>query len=128
MEGLKIKRAQPGGMVSRIAVSMLIALLVLGRQPVYAGEQEIKQPAIQEQKDIEYGQAEGESLRLDLYRPADDTAAVDSRNRFLRHPGLIFIHGGGWRGDGHGHAQAHSARGTPGIPVDGGVRGSGVRH
>ncbi|MEX2288275.1 MAG: alpha/beta hydrolase [Planctomycetaceae bacterium] len=37
---------------------------------------------------IEYGEAEGKSLQLDMYRPKNLTKKV---------PALIFIHGGGWK-------------------------------
>ena len=41
------------------------------------------------EKDIEYGNANGHPLQLDLYRPANLTGPV---------PALLFIHGGGWKG------------------------------
>lgn len=41
-----------------------------------------------EQKEIEYGKVGDRALLLNLYRPAEVDGAV---------PGLIFIHGGGWR-------------------------------
>ena len=37
---------------------------------------------------VEYGEAGGKPLQLDIYRPKSLTRAV---------PGLVFIHGGGWR-------------------------------
>jgi len=42
------------------------------------------------EKNVEYGREGGEPLLLDLYAPVDDHAGV--------HPGLVFIHGGGWTG------------------------------
>ena len=45
-------------------------------------------PGIKEEKDIVYGTGGGESLALDLYSPEALSAPV---------PGIIFIHGGGWR-------------------------------
>jgi len=43
---------------------------------------------VTEEKDIEYGRVGSKPLQLDLYRPAQLGAPV---------PGLIFIHGGGWK-------------------------------
>ena len=40
------------------------------------------------EKDIEYGNAGGHSLQLDLYRPAKIAKPV---------PALLFIHGGAWK-------------------------------
>jgi acetyl esterase/lipase len=52
---------------------------------------------IKVRKNIEYGQAGGESLKLDLYRPEDGSG--------LR-PGLVFVHGGGWcEGDKEGWSE-----------------------
>jgi acetyl esterase/lipase len=45
-------------------------------------------PGIKEEKDIVYGTGGGEPLALDLYSPEGLSAPV---------PGIIFIHGGGWR-------------------------------
>lgn len=53
---------------------------------------------ILEQKDIEYGNVDGRALVLDLYRPADVAAPA---------PGLIFIHGGGWRSGNKKDYQYH---------------------
>lgn len=41
-------------------------------------------------RDVEYGKAGGESLRLDIYLPRDRSEEL--------HPAVIYIHGGGWRG------------------------------
>jgi len=58
------------------------------------------------EKDIEYGNADGTALQLDLYRPATAEGAV---------PGLIFVHGGGWtegrRSDMSYHAAHFAERG-----------------
>lgn len=45
--------------------------------------------SVREVKDIEYGNADGHALLLDLYLPKDARKPV---------PGLIFVHGGGWKG------------------------------
>ena len=59
------------------------------------------------EKDIEYGNADGHSLQLDLYRPAKTTKPV---------PALLFIHGGAWksgkRQDYHFYTAAYAKRGT----------------
>ena len=44
---------------------------------------------VAEHKDIEYGRVGARSLQLDLFTPTNLTHSV---------PGLIFIHGGGWKG------------------------------
>ncbi len=44
--------------------------------------------SVEEQKDIEYGKVGDTSLQLDLYSP---------KNLIEKRPGMIFIHGGGWR-------------------------------
>jgi acetyl esterase/lipase len=49
---------------------------------------QITPPEIRHAKDIEYGRAGDRPLLLDLYTPRDLKAPV---------PGLIFIHGGGWK-------------------------------
>ncbi|MDQ2730748.1 MAG: alpha/beta hydrolase, partial [Armatimonadota bacterium] len=58
--------------------------------------------------DLEYGRADGESLRLDLYVPAHDLFPTV-------HPALIFVHGGGWSGGDKGEytdkAQEMAGRG-----------------
>jgi acetyl esterase/lipase len=63
------------------------------QKAVVSGKVElIKQPeqvpeGIEEVKDIEYGNVNGRSLQLDLYRPKDLKEPA---------PALVFIHGGGW--------------------------------
>jgi acetyl esterase/lipase len=47
-------------------------------------------PFVDVQKDVVYGQVDGESLKLDLYQ----TPAAGGALR----PGIVFIHGGGWSG------------------------------
>ena len=58
------------------------------------------------QKDIEYGNADGHPLHLDLYRPAKLTRPV---------PALLFIHGGAWksgkRQDYHFYTAAFARKG-----------------
>ena len=58
------------------------------------------------EKDIEYGNAGGHSLQLDLYRPAKITKPV---------PALLFIHGGAWksgkRQDYHFYTAAYAKKG-----------------
>ncbi|HEY3281680.1 MAG TPA: alpha/beta hydrolase [Armatimonadota bacterium] len=55
-------------------------------------------PVVTVSKDVEYGTAAGESLKLDLYLPAEP--ATKPR------PALLFVHGGGWcEGDKSGTAD-----------------------
>ena len=58
------------------------------------------------EKDIEYGNAGGHPLQLDLYRPANLTRPV---------PALLFIHGGAWksgkRQDYHVYTAAYAKKG-----------------
>ena len=58
------------------------------------------------EKDIEYGNADGHPLHLDLYRPAKLTRPV---------PALLFIHGGAWksgkRQDYHFYTAAFARKG-----------------
>lgn len=78
-----------------LALLALLAItgnvLALPRHMVLAGKTRLVKTEITRQKDVEYGIAEGESLKLDLFLPAAQTAG---RTR----PGIIFIHGGGWSG------------------------------
>jgi acetyl esterase/lipase len=46
-------------------------------------------PGVVEEKNLEYGNTGGHSLRLDLFHPEKTAAAV---------PAIIFIHGGAWSG------------------------------
>jgi acetyl esterase/lipase len=73
---------------------MLALVLTLGR-PSFIPDAGIstrvlQSAAVRVEKDMEYGRAGGESLKLDLYLPAEDRAAL--------RPGIVFIHGGGWSG------------------------------
>ncbi|MCH2593588.1 MAG: alpha/beta hydrolase [Pedosphaera sp.] len=58
------------------------------------------------ERDIEYGNADGHSLQLDLYRPATIANPV---------PALLFIHGGAWksgkRQDYHFYTAAYAKKG-----------------
>ena len=45
-------------------------------------------PGVVERKDIEYGRVGDRSLQLDLYTPTGEHEPL---------PGLVFIHGGGWK-------------------------------
>jgi len=58
------------------------------------------------EKDIEYGNADGHSLQLDLYRPAETPKPA---------PALLFIHGGAWkkgkRQDYHFYTAAYAKKG-----------------
>lgn len=54
-------------------------------------------PNVELQENIEYGKVGDRSLQLDLYKPKDLKGKV---------PGLIFIHGGGWKA---GHRQDYRA-------------------
>jgi acetyl esterase/lipase len=80
--------------------AVLASIILMGTGPIaftppaYAdttarkkGEVEAR---VEVRKDVEYGRVDAESLKLDLYLPAEQTAAL--------RPGLVFIHGGGWSG------------------------------
>lgn len=54
---------------------------------------------VEERLDVEYGQVDGTSLLLNLYRPRVLDKAV---------PGLIFIHGGGWRSGDRGDYKVYT--------------------
>lgn len=70
--------------------ALLLALLFLC--PVRAAD-----PEIEFQRDIEYGQAGGESLKLNLSIPKGGTGRL---------PAVVVIHGGAWRaGDRAGHDE-----------------------
>lgn len=63
--------------------------LLLGRLDVVDPETDWPVPdSVEEDLDIEYGKVGGTSLKLDLYSP---------KNLMVKRPGLIFIHGGGWK-------------------------------
>lgn len=53
------------------------------------------------EKDVVYGNAGGEDLKLDIYRPESDATS---------HPVVLLIHGGGWAG---GDKTAHQYIGVP---------------
>lgn len=40
------------------------------------------------ERDVQYGEAGGQKLRLDVFQPAGETAV---------HPAVVLVHGGGWR-------------------------------
>jgi acetyl esterase/lipase len=71
--------------------------------------------AVKISKDVEYGQADGESLKLDLYQPAMPAGAQ-------KFPGIVFLHGGGWSGGDKnefaGQAKEMAARGYVAISVN----------
>lgn len=66
-------------------------------------------------KDVEYGRAAGESLKLDLYLPAQNSPGQ-------LHPGIVFVHGGGWAGgdknDYRAYARELADRGYVAISVN----------
>jgi acetyl esterase/lipase len=45
------------------------------------------------EKDVVYGEAHGQKLKLDIYFPAGHDPATSPRR-----PGIVAVHGGGWRG------------------------------
>ncbi len=65
-------------------------------------------------KNVEYGQADGESLKLDVYQ-------LPAQSDTLR-PGVVFVHGGGWTGGDKGSwaAQARdlAAKGYVAVSVN----------
>ncbi len=83
-----------------------VKLAILARQ-LKLVDTRLEVPAsIEVRKDIEYGKGDTEILRLDLYAPKEIVRPV---------PGLIFIHGGGWkkghRGDYHSYCVKFAERG-----------------
>jgi len=56
---------------------------------------------VQLTKDIEYGKVGKRSLKLDMYRPTKQKKPV---------PGLIFIHGGAWKGSNKDRYRLYAAR------------------
>ncbi len=59
---------------------------------------------VTEQRDIEYGEVDGQKLLVDVFSPASDLAAGPQAR-----PAVIFIHGGGWssgdKGNFHPYAR-----------------------
>jgi len=64
-----------------------MAAVLAGKVPLVQPPSEMP-PAVAETKDIEYGKVGDRALLLDLYLPKDSTEPL---------PGIIFIHGGGWK-------------------------------
>lgn len=84
------------------AVSVWIGLGLIGSLTTVAGVRRAEaQEAVRVNKEVEYGQAGGESLKLDLYEPANAAGAQ-------KFPGLIFVHGGGWSGGDKGEFAAQA--------------------
>lgn len=80
----------------------LLTAIVTGKIRILTWDVEV--PAdVEFIEDIEYGKVGQRSLKLDLYRARkhDKRAAV---------PGLIFIHGGGWRGGDKEVYRVHASR------------------
>lgn len=73
----------PPGYKSMAAVQ---AAILTGKLKLVDGEIEVPDSVVLT-KDIEYGQVDGEPLKLDLYQPKGLDNPV---------PGILFIHGGGW--------------------------------
>ena len=99
---LKDTPKPPPGYASRLAV-----LAAFGSGTLEIIDQAAPLPGgVVVEKDIEYGNANGHSLQLDLYRPANLTRPV---------PTLLFIHGGGWksgkRQDYHLYTAAYAKKG-----------------
>ncbi len=74
----------PRGFFSRHEV---LAAVLTGAVPLVEKDPPLP-PAVELQKEIEYGKVGDRSLHLDLYKPRKLQGKV---------PGLIFIHGGGWK-------------------------------
>ncbi|MHB8973378.1 MAG: alpha/beta hydrolase fold domain-containing protein [Pirellulaceae bacterium] len=76
----------PGGYPTESALKLAF---VLGRLELVDIKGPELPPSIEERKDIEYGRVGARALLADLYSPKEFGQPV---------PGLIFIHGGGWKG------------------------------
>lgn len=80
----------------------LMLSFVMGRLDLVLRDGEIPVPeGVTEEKDIEYGRVGEKALQLDLYRPAKVEEPV---------PGLIFIHGGGWKGGNRADYKIYTVR------------------
>lgn len=88
----------------------LTLLMLLGAGSA-RGQEALK---VREEKDVEYGKVENESLRLDLYTPAEPGKAL--------RPALVFVHGGGWSGGDKGeftnYAKEMAGRGYVAVTVN----------
>lgn len=82
--GEPIPDPPPGFVNSKLA----LAALAIGQVKPVNMQQPVP-PTVVVQTDVEYGKVGDRSLKLDLYSPKDSQEPV---------PGLVFIHGGGWRG------------------------------
>ncbi len=76
----------PAGYPTEDAVKLAF---VLGRVELMDIQGPELPPSIEERKEIEYGRVGDRALLADLYSPRELSQPV---------PGLIFIHGGGWKG------------------------------
>jgi len=77
--------APPAGFATREEV---VASLTIGKIPI-VNLLEPKPENVTVTRDVEYDNVDGRPLLLDLYRPKEPAGPA---------PGLIFIHGGGWKG------------------------------
>ena len=92
----------PPGYASRLAI-----MAAFGSSKLELIDQNAPLPdGVVLEKDIEYGNANGHPLQLDLYRPANLNGPV---------PALLFIHGGGWKG-GKRRLDAAGHRAPAGVP------------
>lgn len=80
----------------RVRQAALLAAAIFVRAAVAYGEPRIE-------RDVEYGEAVGQKLLVDVYRPADQSPDK-------KYPAVILVHGGGWRG-GDRRAFAETALG-----------------
>ena len=103
-----------GGMVLLSLCTMTWGRFAPGAAGQQAAAAKTDAQKVDVQKDVEYGNVEGESLKLDLYQlpPSGDK---------LR-PGIVFIHGGGWSGGDKNEftskAKEMAARGYVAISVN----------
>ena len=75
-------------------VAALIFLFLSGDCRVGGAQSKVEEVSLTTiEKNIEYGKADGESLKLDLYLPTKKTGDENA----LR-PAVVFVHGGGWVG------------------------------
>ncbi|HLK59775.1 MAG TPA: alpha/beta hydrolase [Chthonomonadaceae bacterium] len=80
------------GLWSALTVSAILwtGSATLAQKPKTVVLRQNEVAKVRVEKEVDYDMVDGGSLKLDLYRPATDGA--------IPHPGLIFVHGGGWSG------------------------------
>ncbi|MHC4511205.1 MAG: alpha/beta hydrolase fold domain-containing protein [Planctomycetota bacterium] len=97
MESTRESPPEAPGYASEI---LIMAAIATGRIKTIESPKEML-PGVQLLKDVEFGKGGGRSLTLDLYTPVTLEQPV---------PGLIFIHGGAWKGGNKDMYRPYAAR------------------